>query len=33
MYGKDLPKEVRDGQRITGMTSRQKTLPGLPDEI
>ena len=27
MYGKDLPKEVRDGQRITGMTSRQKTLP------
>ena len=27
MYGKDLPKEVRDGQRITGMTSRQKTFP------
>ena len=30
MYGKDLPKEVRDGQRITGMTSRQKTLPVCP---
>ena len=27
MFGKDLPEEVRDGQRITGMTSRQKTLP------
>ena len=30
MYGKDLPNEVRDGQRITGMTSRQKTLPVCP---
>ena len=30
MYGKDLPKEVRDGQRITGMTSRQKNLPVCP---
>ena len=33
MYGKDLPKEVRDGQRITGMTSRQKTLPVCPSQI
>ncbi|MBT3469803.1 MAG: DUF1501 domain-containing protein [Opitutae bacterium] len=32
MYGKDLPKEVRDGQRITGMTSRQKTLPVCPSK-
>ena len=24
MFGKDLPEHVRDGQRITGMTSRQK---------
>jgi hypothetical protein len=30
LYGKELPKEVRDGQRITGMTSRQKTLPIAP---
>ncbi|MGD1979742.1 MAG: DUF1501 domain-containing protein, partial [Akkermansiaceae bacterium] len=32
MAGKDLPKEVRDGQRITGMTSRQKTLPVCPSK-
>jgi len=25
MYNKPLPEHVRDGQRITGMTSRQKT--------
>jgi uncharacterized protein (DUF1501 family) len=31
-FGKDLPKEVRDGQRITGMTSRQKTLPVCPSK-
>jgi len=31
-YGKDLPKHVRDGQRITGMTSRQKTLPLAPSK-
>ena len=30
MYGKNLPDHVRDGQRITGMTSRQKTLPVCP---
>ncbi|MBL6763692.1 MAG: DUF1501 domain-containing protein [Verrucomicrobiae bacterium] len=30
MFGKDLPAEVRDGQRITGMTSGQKTLPVCP---
>lgn len=32
MFGLDLPKEVRDGQRITGMTSRQKTLPICPSK-
>jgi hypothetical protein len=32
MYGKELPKEVRDGQRITGMTSRQKNLPIAPSK-
>ncbi len=31
-FGKDLPKQVRDGQRITGMTSRQKTLPLAPSK-
>ena len=30
LYGKPLPDHVRDGQRITGMTSRQKTLPVCP---
>jgi hypothetical protein len=32
MFGKDLPAHVRDGQRITGMTSRQKTLPVCPSK-
>ncbi len=32
MFGKNLPDEVRDGQRITGMTSRQKTLPVCPSK-
>ena len=31
-FGKDLPAEVRDGQRITGMTSGQKTLPLAPSK-
>ena len=31
MFGKDLPEHVRDGQRITGMTSRQNA-PGLPEQ-
>ena len=31
-FGKDLPEHVRDGQRITGMTSRQKTLPLAPSK-
>ena len=30
MFGQNLPAEVRDGQRITGMTSGQKTLPVCP---
>ena len=30
MFGKELPEYVRDGQRITGMTSGQKTLPVCP---
>ena len=32
LFGKDLPEEVRDGQRITGMTSKQKTLPVCPSK-
>ena len=32
MFGKELPKEVRDGQRITGMTAGQKTLPICPSK-
>jgi hypothetical protein len=32
MFGEDLPEQVRDGQRITGMTSRQKTLPLCPSK-
>jgi uncharacterized protein (DUF1501 family) len=32
MFGQDLPEHVRDGQRITGMTSRQKTLPICPSK-
>ena len=29
-FGKDLPDSIRQGQRITGMTSGQKTLPVAP---
>ncbi len=32
MFGKDLPEHVRDGQRITGMTAGQKTLPVCPSK-
>ncbi len=32
MAGQDLPEEIRDGQRITGMTSNQKTLPVCPSK-
>ncbi|MDA1015612.1 MAG: DUF1501 domain-containing protein, partial [Planctomycetota bacterium] len=32
MFGKPLPDHVRNGQRITGMTSRQKTLPVCPSK-
>ncbi|MDA7882116.1 DUF1501 domain-containing protein [Akkermansiaceae bacterium] len=32
MFGEDLPEYVRDGQRITGMTSGQKTLPVCPSK-
>ncbi|MCO6455888.1 MAG: DUF1501 domain-containing protein [Pirellulaceae bacterium] len=32
LFGQDLPKEVRDGQRITGMTAGQKTLPVCPSK-
>ncbi|MCA8993720.1 MAG: DUF1501 domain-containing protein [Planctomycetaceae bacterium] len=32
MFGQDLPAEVRDGQRITGMTAGQKTLPVCPSK-
>jgi hypothetical protein len=32
MYGQDLPEHVRDGQRITGMTSGQKNLPVCPSK-
>jgi hypothetical protein len=32
MFGNDLPEEVRDGQRITGMTSKQKNLPLCPSK-
>ena len=31
-FGKDLPANVRDGQRITGMTSKQNTLPLAPSK-
>ncbi len=31
-FGQDLPSHVRDGQRITGMTSGQKTLPLAPSK-
>ncbi|MFT5413381.1 MAG: hypothetical protein ACI9NC_006135 [Verrucomicrobiales bacterium] len=32
MAGQDLPKDIRDGQRITGMTAGQKTLPICPSK-
>lgn len=32
MFGEPLPDHIRDGQRITGMTSRQKTLPVCPSK-
>ena len=32
MAGQDLPKDIRDGQRITGMTAGQKTLPVCPSK-
>jgi len=32
MFGEPLPEHIRDGQRITGMTSRQKTLPVCPSK-
>lgn len=32
MFGKDLPEHIRDGQRITGMTAGQKTLPICPSK-
>ena len=32
MAGEDLPEEIRDGQRITGMTAGQKTLPVCPSK-
>ncbi|MDG2122380.1 MAG: DUF1501 domain-containing protein, partial [Verrucomicrobiales bacterium] len=32
MFGQDLPEHIRDGQRITGMTAGQKTLPVCPSK-
>ncbi len=32
MAGQNLPESVRDGQRITGMTSRQDSLPIAPSK-
>jgi hypothetical protein len=32
MVGKNLPEHIRDGQRITGMTARQKSLPVCPSK-
>ena len=32
MFGQPLPDHIRDGQRITGMTARQKTLPICPSK-
>ena len=32
IFGQPLPEHVRDGQRITGMTARQKTLPVCPSK-
>ncbi|MDX2190001.1 MAG: DUF1501 domain-containing protein [Bacteroidota bacterium] len=30
MFGQDLPESVRQGQRLTGMTANQKSLPLVP---
>ena len=30
MFGKDLPDSIRQGQRLTGMTSKQKNFPVAP---
>ena len=32
MFGQSLPDHIRDGQRITGMTAGQKTLPLCPSK-
>ncbi|MDP7497776.1 MAG: DUF1501 domain-containing protein, partial [Roseibacillus sp.] len=32
MFGQDLPEHIRDGQRVTGMTAGQKTLPVCPSK-
>ncbi|MFT5240872.1 MAG: hypothetical protein ACI9X0_001849 [Kiritimatiellia bacterium] len=32
MFGQELPEHVRDGQRITGMTSKQKNLSVAPSK-
>ena len=32
MFGQPLPDHIRDGQRITGMTAGQKTLPVCPSK-
>lgn len=32
MFGEPLPDHIRDGQRITGMTAGQKTLPVCPSK-
>ena len=32
MFGQELPEHIRDGQRITGMTASQKTLPICPSK-
>ena len=32
MFGEELPDHVRDGQRITGMTSGQKSFPVCPSK-
>ena len=32
MFGQNLPEHIRDGQRITGMTAGQKTLPVCPSK-
>src|SRR2546421_5136324 len=32
-YGEDLPDSIRRGQRLTGMTSNQKTFPVAPSKF